>query len=385
MGACLSSDENRKLSLHISDEINTDKKKLTEEQKILFLGSGGSGKSTLFKQLRLIHGSGFSDLDREGYIKYIHLQIVNQMKSILQIYIGYNHRQQQRDNKANGKDIDDDDELVIFDDLKLESPPLQHMEPAELILNYKYDKLKHCLPPDICAAITTLWAEQVIKEIYDLRHITRIETSSKHFWDKLETIQNSNYLPSIEDILLNRFITTGLHEQRFDVEGNVLHIIDVGGQRSQRRKWMHCFEYVVAVIFIASLSCYDAVLPEDTEVNQMTDQIELFGNIINNRTLHQVAMILFLNKKDLFQKKYCIDKIPLNKCEFFEDYTDHNCDYTRASKYICDVFQAVDRSQERKIFTHLTCATDTNNIDTVFKDVREIIMQQSLVASGLLN
>ncbi|VDO54211.1 unnamed protein product [Brugia timori] len=40
-------------------------------------------------------------------------------------------------------------------------------------------------------------------------------------------------------------------------------VIDVGGQRSERKKWIHCFDNVNAIIFISSLSEYDQTLRED--------------------------------------------------------------------------------------------------------------------------
>ncbi len=41
---------------------------------------------------------------------------------------------------------------------------------------------------------------------------------------------------------------------------------DVGGQRSERKKWIHCFEGVTAIIFCVALSAYDLVLAEDEEM-----------------------------------------------------------------------------------------------------------------------
>ena len=46
----------------------------------------------------------------------------------------------------------------------------------------------------------------------------------------------------------------------------VCRMFDVGGQRSERKKWIHCFEGVTAIIFCVALSAYDLVLAEDEEM-----------------------------------------------------------------------------------------------------------------------
>ena len=51
-----------------------------------------------------------------------------------------------------------------------------------------------------------------------------------------------------------------------DVGLSLCRMFDVGGQRSERKKWIHCFEGVTCIIFIAALSAYDMVLVEDDEV-----------------------------------------------------------------------------------------------------------------------
>ena len=40
----------------------------------------------------------------------------------------------------------------------------------------------------------------------------------------------------------------------------------MGGQRSERKKWIHCFEGVTAIVFCVSLSAYDLMLAEDEEM-----------------------------------------------------------------------------------------------------------------------
>lgn len=42
-------------------------------------------------------------------------------------------------------------------------------------------------------------------------------------------------------------------------------IVDVGGQKSERKKWIHCFENVIALIYLASLSEYDQCLEENNQ------------------------------------------------------------------------------------------------------------------------
>ena len=48
-----------------------------------------------------------------------------------------------------------------------------------------------------------------------------------------------------------------------------IRMVDVGGQRSERRKWIHCFENVTSIMFLVALSEYDQVLVEsDNEVRR---------------------------------------------------------------------------------------------------------------------
>ena len=52
-------------------------------------------------------------------------------------------------------------------------------------------------------------------------------------------------------------------------------MFDVGGQRSERKKWIHCFEGVTAIIFCVALSGYDLVLAEDEEMNRFGSKFVL--------------------------------------------------------------------------------------------------------------
>ena len=58
-----------------------------------------------------------------------------------------------------------------------------------------------------------------------------------YFLDNAERICNTNYVPTVKDILHARLKTTGASELNFEVKQHKFHVIDVGGQRCQRTQW----------------------------------------------------------------------------------------------------------------------------------------------------
>merc|ERR1711916_218465 len=193
----------------------------------------------------------------------------------------------------------------------------------------------------------------------------------------VQDLANEGYLPDEQDVLRSRVKTTGIIETEFEVEKTRFKMVDVGGQRSERKKWMHCFQDVTAVIFCAALSAYDQVLYEDDTTNRMHESLKLFSEICNNRWFIDTAMILFLNKKDLFEDK--IKHTSITKC--FPEYTGENT-YKAASIYIESQFMARNENADKAIYPHHTCATDTGNVRVVFNAVKDIILRKVLDQSG---
>lgn len=97
-------------------------------------------------------------------------------------------------------------------------------------------------------------------------------------------------------------------EKNFVIKDHKFKICDVGGQRSERRKWMNFFSNVTSVIFVVSLSCYDELTFEE-ETNAMTTSIEVFDEQVNGEWFKDTPFILFLNKSDLFYQK--IETVPI--------------------------------------------------------------------------
>ena len=63
-------------------------------------------------------------------------------------------------------------------------------------------------------------------------------------------------------------MTTSIVETKFKVEGVILKIFDVGGQRSERKKWAPYFDDVSAIIFLSAISSYDQTCFEDNNTNR---------------------------------------------------------------------------------------------------------------------
>ena len=155
-------------------------------------------------------------------------------------------------------------------------------------------------------------------------------------------------------------------------------LIDVGGQRSERKKWLHCFETVNTVLFVVSMSEYDQNLEEDHTVNRMKESIKLFASVSNVKWFAKASMLLFLNKKDVFDDKILYS--PLNQC--FETYNGTN-DKDEAAQYISDQFIEQNRTG-RDVYCHFTCAQDSENISVVFNAVSDIITRKILIDIGLI-
>ena len=83
------------------------------------------------------------------------------------------------------------------------------------------------------------------------------------FFQEMGRILSPDYLPNEQDVLRSRVQTTGIIETSFRVNKLIYRMVDVGGQRSERRKWIQCFDDVRAVLFICALSGYDMTLFED--------------------------------------------------------------------------------------------------------------------------
>jgi len=220
-------------------------------------------------------------------------------------------------------------------------------------------------------------ADSSVKEAHRRSNEFQLPGSFEHWIASLDRIAGPSYIPSIQDVLLLRATTTGIVETSFDMNSSRFRLIDVGGQRSERRKWVHCFEGITAIIFCIAINEYNLNLFEDENVNRMHESLELFQGICKENFLKDVPILVFMNKSDLFKKK--IQTVYMKVC--FEEYTG-GCNADNAIAFLKKKLQAIVGSS-RQSYIHLTCATDTENIAFVFESCADIVLR-SIVKDVLL-
>ncbi|XP_076064345.1 G protein alpha q subunit isoform X5 [Oratosquilla oratoria] len=390
MACCLSEEakEQKRINQEIERQLRRDKRDARRELKLLLLGTGESGKSTFIKQMRIIHGAGYSDEDKRGFIKLVFQNIFMAMQSMI---------------RAMGL-------------LQISYGDSACQEYAELVKAIDYESVTAFEEPYI-TAIKSLWADTGILNCYDRRREYQLTDSAKYYLTQIDRIAAKDYLPSQQDILrvrvpttgiieypfdleeirfsylddLDRIIsadflpteqdilrarvpTTGIIEYPFDLDSIIFRMVDVGGQRSERRKWIHCFENVTSIIFLVALSEYDQILFESENENRMEESKALFRTIITYPWFQHSSVILFLNKKDLLEEKIMYSHL----VDYFPEYDGPQKDAISAREFILRMFVELNPDPEKIIYSHFTCATDTENIKLVFCAVKDTIMQNAL-------
>jgi len=276
MACCLSEEqkEQKRINAEIERQLRKDKRDARRELKLLLLGTGESGKSTFIKQMRIIHGSGYTDEDKRGFIKLVFQNIFMAMQTMIR----------------------------AMELLKIQYENPESADKAETVRSVDFETVTTFESPYV-EAIKDLWNDGGIMECYDRRREYQLTDSAKYYLSDIDRIAEPDYLPTQQDILRVRVPTTGIIEYPFDLEEIRFRMVDVGGQRSERRKWIHCFENVTSIIFLVALSEYDQILFESENENRMEESKALFKTIITYPWFQQSSVILFLNKKDLLEEK----------------------------------------------------------------------------------
>eukprot|EP00301_Raphidiophrys_heterophryoidea_P019699 c4575_g1_i1.p1 GENE.c4575_g1_i1~~c4575_g1_i1.p1 ORF type:complete len:350 (-),score=88.44 c4575_g1_i1:250-1299(-) len=349
MGGVCSSDpeatENKRISRLLGDQNKNSPKRL------LLLGAGQAGKSTIFKQVKLIYADGFDQAALMNYKVTIHANIIEAIKTLL-TQVEKRHMT-----------LTADGNMAVAADL------------LSLGLDQPVTK-------ELGESIHQLWTtEEPIRTVYAMRSSFHLADSADYMLNNVIRMADSKYVPTEEDVIRVRIRTSGIVEFRFLANKIDFLIMDVGGQRGERRKWIHCFDNVEAVLFVAAISEYDQLLQEDDTTNRLIEAINLFKDVANLNVFSKTAMILFLNKRDIFEQK-----MNAHVGNLKDLFPDHPGDYevVPAIDFILGKFLEVREDPDQEVYFHVTCATDKDNVRFVLSAVRDIVIRKNLQDANML-
>ncbi|XP_019745696.1 guanine nucleotide-binding protein subunit alpha-11-like isoform X2 [Hippocampus comes] len=322
LALCLSPEEaeRRRINLAIERQLEHDKKQNQRSIKLLFLGTAESGKSTFLKQIRILHGNGYTETQRMTFIRLVCQNIITAIQHLIEAM------------KVLRVDFEDARNLDLAERLsQVESERVERLEGWQV------------------KAVKMLWSDRGLQRCYERRREFQLSDSAKYYFSDIDRITAPGYIPNLQDILRVRVPTTGIIEYPFSVKDVVFRMVDVGGQRAERRKWIHCMDNVMSIIFLAALNEYDSVMLE----NPM--------------------------KKDLLEEKVLYSDV----ATYFPQYRGPRQDAKHAREFFLELYKALHKGHERPMYKHYTCATDTNNAKNVFNDVKNTVFIEFITFNPL--
>ncbi|KAG8589163.1 hypothetical protein GDO81_006283 [Engystomops pustulosus] len=237
-GASAEDKELAKRSKELEKKLQEDAAMDAKTVKLLLLGAGESGKSTIVKQMKIIHQDGYSEQECMEFKAIIY---GNVLQSILAI-------------------------IRAMSTLGIDYADASKADDGRLLCHLADSIEEGTMPPELVDVIKKLWKDDGVQACFERAAEYQLNDSAPYYLNQLDRITAPDYLPNEQDVLRSRVKTTGIIETQFSFKDLHFRMFDVGGQRSERKKWIHCFEGVTCIIFCGALSAYDMVLVEDEEV-----------------------------------------------------------------------------------------------------------------------
>ncbi|GMR56569.1 hypothetical protein PMAYCL1PPCAC_26764, partial [Pristionchus mayeri] len=198
----------------IESQLEKERKQMDGQIKLLLLGAAESGKSTILKQMKVIHDNGYKNEELVTMRSIVFINCVSGMLS----YCDAMRKLGEEYAKKNSEQYEEYLRSLNVDEKGLDK-----------IDQRTYD------------ALTSLWADKAIQNVREKKTMVYLFDSADYFMDNIDRIFKHDYTPTTQDIIRTRVSTMGVIEVKFRMKNKNWRVFDVGGQRSQRKKWIHCF------------------------------------------------------------------------------------------------------------------------------------------------
>eukprot|EP01083_Nonionella_stella_P002716 7806_1 len=273
---------------------------ISKPHGIILLGAGSVGKTTILKLIRQVKGitcrSTASTMSERALIRN------NCVNCIFQ-------------------------SILILTKKKLDAEySLIYKHEIDIVRSFRYREFdSEEVDPDdasmkaLAKAIHKIWNTKEIQDIFKLRLVGKYAMYSNmdHFFNKIERIMSKYYIPSKEDYFKLKKRTTGFVDISYKTDsGEEFFIIDVGGSRGERGKWVYLSKwpeynsFYKDCIFVVAPDQFCKCLFEDESSNALLENMQLFKECLEQRLMRNRQFILFFTKLDLFRE--CLKEIDLS-------------------------------------------------------------------------
>ncbi|KAL1437781.1 hypothetical protein MTO96_048630 [Rhipicephalus appendiculatus] len=292
VSCCLSEEAKlqRRVNEQIERQLSRERFEAGRESKFLLLGPEEAGKTTFLKQIRLIQ-EGDAREDRAEHVRSVYQALLGAMQRIVR----------------------------AMDALGIAYSNPSNAESAMMLASVRCETLEPPLTEPVSEALRRLWEDAGVRECY----ARRAEYGGlPPFLPDVQRVTRPGYVPSREDYLRVRTPSRGVLEYAFELDDHPVRLVDVGEQRSEPKKWIHCFE------------------------------------------------------DDLLEQK--IRRSPLGA--YFSSYRGPPGDAKAAREFLRRTF--AELKPERPVYYFFTCAIDTDDVKYVLPTLREIACLRSCPTRG---
>lgn len=159
---------------------------------------------------------------------------------------------------------------------------------------------------------------------------------------------------------------TGIREETFEIDGRWFYVYNTGGQRAERRKWIHCFDCVDVVCDFVSLIHFDVGLYEDQETNAAHEDFQLWNDLVHSRNFktRKTSMVVIFTQSDLLKEKIKEKDFRIG----FPDYQGDNS-YDDIVKWMKEQYLKKADDKYNEVYFHVMNCLDETNVERVFKDI----------------